>query len=584
MRGSRTRAVTFPKTHSGARGSRARAAAPRRTAWWSSSPRQRRIQHRRHPSTTLDSPLVTVGVAQSQGRPFGGDGRPRVRSAEFHREVADTIIHVWRQRQRSYGYDVDPEPEPYTQPGDGRRVTVEEPGILSWAPSADGPQPAFSTVAEMTEGIGRVYDALRPTGRSYNVASSAPTATGDAAPDVTDTVPSDGAVAVSSDGVSRTERSALWVVAVGDLGGVARHVLDAVRAGIPGWRVIVLCPEGPLAERLRAQGTAVLTVPISPADSLVCGLSAVRHAVRTLRPTIVHSHLAYSDFLVAGAAVSMPPSMTPKFVTTEHGIAGNDLVYHGTRWRSRVMEFAHAARLRRFDALIAVAEATLQAVRDKWHPPRTLRTVVIPNGVDPIANVPVIPPGRFHVVSLSRLAPEKGLDDLLEAFALVHSACPSAHATLAGEGPLRAELSRRVADPGLQKVVPMPGYVDADSLLRQDDILTQLSTWENCSYTLLDGLAAALSEAIPSCVSENAASQLKAYCCPPTQLRTSLRISLHSSRRQHARTRQVRSSPYRIPPITNMPYVHHTLATPGGRLPSHSSESVQPGQRPKPHK
>ena len=40
------------------------------------------------------------------------------------------------------------------------------------------------------------------------------------------------------------DRIALWCVPVADLGGVARHVLDAARVGIPGWRLVVLCPEG----------------------------------------------------------------------------------------------------------------------------------------------------------------------------------------------------------------------------------------------------------------------------------------------------------------------------------------------------
>ena len=40
------------------------------------------------------------------------------------------------------------------------------------------------------------------------------------------------------------DRIALWCVPVADLGGVARHALDAARAGNPGWRLVVLCPEG----------------------------------------------------------------------------------------------------------------------------------------------------------------------------------------------------------------------------------------------------------------------------------------------------------------------------------------------------
>ena len=38
--------------------------------------------------------------------------------------------------------------------------------------------------------------------------------------------------------------TALWVVPVSDLAGVARHVLDVARSGIPGWRLVVPGPAG----------------------------------------------------------------------------------------------------------------------------------------------------------------------------------------------------------------------------------------------------------------------------------------------------------------------------------------------------
>ena len=47
-----------------------------------------------------------------------------------------------------------------------------------------------------------------------------------------------------------TARTALWVVPVSDLAGVARHVLDVAGAGLPGWRLTVLAPPGPLPDRL----------------------------------------------------------------------------------------------------------------------------------------------------------------------------------------------------------------------------------------------------------------------------------------------------------------------------------------------
>ena len=60
-----------------------------------------------------------------------------------------------------------------------------------------------------------------------------------------------------------TPPTALWVIPVSDLAGVARHALDVARAGIPGWRVVFLTPPGDLPRELRAVGAAVGRNPIS---------------------------------------------------------------------------------------------------------------------------------------------------------------------------------------------------------------------------------------------------------------------------------------------------------------------------------
>ena len=44
--------------------------------------------------------------------------------------------------------------------------------------------------------------------------------------------------------------TALWVVPVPEFGGVARHVVDMARAGLPGFNLVVLAPEGKLTSRL----------------------------------------------------------------------------------------------------------------------------------------------------------------------------------------------------------------------------------------------------------------------------------------------------------------------------------------------
>ena len=147
--------------------------------------------------------------------------------------------------------------------------------------------------------------------------------------------------------------SALWVVPVSDLAGVARHVVDVVRAGIPGWRVVVLTPPGPLPQRLRELDAHVVEAAFGPGHGLRASVATLRDVVRRERPAVVHSHLAHAD-IVAALAVGRGP----RLVTTEHGIARDDVVYHRSSTRRRVMAAAHTARLRRFHAAIAVSRAT----------------------------------------------------------------------------------------------------------------------------------------------------------------------------------------------------------------------------------
>ncbi|HXH77218.1 glycosyltransferase [Nocardioides sp.] len=277
--------------------------------------------------------------------------------------------------------------------------------------------------------------------------------------------------------------TALWAIPVSDLAGVARHALDVARVGIPGWRLVFLTPPGALPRELKAAGAAVLEAPFGPGHGLHASVSSLRHAVAKLQPTVVHTHLSYAD-IVAALAVGHGP----RLITTEHGIAQDDVVYHGSAVKARVMSVAHTARLRRFDAAIAVSDATAKAMNQKWHPRRAV--TVIHNGLDP-EGAPTRPPG-LRVLSLARLAPEKRLDRLVDGFAELASSQVAATLTLAGTGPLEGDLRRQVNRIGLEARVRFPGFVDPDAAMSEHDVLAMLSVWENCSYALLDAAAAGL--------------------------------------------------------------------------------------------
>ncbi|RYB94632.1 glycosyltransferase [Nocardioides oleivorans] len=277
-----------------------------------------------------------------------------------------------------------------------------------------------------------------------------------------------------------TPPTALWAVPVSNIAGVARHVLDVAANGIPGWRLAFLTPPGDLPARLRELGAVVHEAPFGPDHGLASSVKSVREVVRRERPAVVHTHLAYAD-IVASLAVGRGPAL----VTTEHGIARDDVVYHRSGAKTRVMAAAHTARLLRFDAAVAVSRATADAMVEKWHPRKPI--TVIHNGVDVVPGAS--PTTGLRILSLARLSPEKRLPALVDGFAELRHTHPEARLTLAGAGEEEAALRAQVARLGLGDVVELPGFVDPEPAMASHDVLAMMSVWENCSYALLDAAA-----------------------------------------------------------------------------------------------
>ena len=279
---------------------------------------------------------------------------------------------------------------------------------------------------------------------------------------------------------------ALWALPVANLAGVARHTLDALASGIPGWRVVVLCPPGPLVKRLQEAGVPVVVAAFGPEAGIAASVRTLRHTCTTLRPAVVHTHLAYAD--IVAALAPLPGDPGPGRVSTEHGIAADDLVYQGSRWRSQVMRRSHQARLHRADRLIAVSRATADAMRANWGTDAPI--TIIPNGFDPPARSERAATDAPRVLSLSRLAPEKRIEELLRAFALLLREHPGAHLTVAGDGGLDKPLRTLAHRLDIAERVDFSGFVDPTAALASCDVVAQLSVWENCSYTLLDAVGA----------------------------------------------------------------------------------------------
>jgi glycosyltransferase involved in cell wall biosynthesis len=106
--------------------------------------------------------------------------------------------------------------------------------------------------------------------------------------------------------------------------------------------------------------------------------------------------------------------------------------------------------------------------------------------------------GGRRFLAVGRLAPQKNFTLLLDAFARL--ATPEDRLVIAGEGPCRAALERRIARLGLSAQVGMPGHVsDVAQLYRSSDALVLSSDYEGVPGVVVEALAAGLPIAATSC-------------------------------------------------------------------------------------
>ena len=155
--------------------------------------------------------------------------------------------------------------------------------------------------------------------------------------------------------------------------------------------------------------------------------------------------------------------------------------------------------LRRYvDRFVALSEEIEQSLREIGIP--SGRIVRIPNGVDAEHFRPAEPgqraalraelklAGRHVALFVGRLAPQKGLEPLLDAWQAVRTTLPDALLVLVGKGPLREALRSR-AGPGVR----FAGLIrDPLSYLQAADCFVLPSRSEGMPSALLEAMATGL--------------------------------------------------------------------------------------------
>jgi len=206
---------------------------------------------------------------------------------------------------------------------------------------------------------------------------------------------------------------------------------------------------------------------------------------------VLHVQLPHSPIL-AGRLVRRAPAGVA-VVGTFHIFPETRLVAAGTR----ALGLVERGTLRRFDEVVAVSAPAAAFARRAFGV--DAKNVGVPIDLDRF----VAPPAHGHrdgplrVVFLGRLVARKGPRELVDAAAYVADHRLTARdwtLTLAGTGPLRDELRRRIEDAHLEGRVDLPGFVAEDAkaaLLGGADLVVLPSTGgESFGVSVIEAMAA----------------------------------------------------------------------------------------------
>jgi glycosyltransferase involved in cell wall biosynthesis len=153
-----------------------------------------------------------------------------------------------------------------------------------------------------------------------------------------------------------------------------------------------------------------------------------------------------------------------------------------------------ARRCKEANAFVAISVAIRKELAEAGYDME--RIVDLPNGV-PVPDWIWSPRANFaahpRAVFVGRLAPEKGLLALVDAWPLVRRWYPDARLTLVGDGPERPKLEARVAELGLGGFIALPGpSQNPAAALVASDLFVLPSREEGMSIALLEAMAAAI--------------------------------------------------------------------------------------------
>ena len=278
-------------------------------------------------------------------------------------------------------------------------------------------------------------------------------------------------------------------------GGVRAHLADCARLlAADGHDVIVEAPAAVL-DGLDIEPARAEPLEIGPRPSLNDTLAVARLRRLGRRADVLHAHGLRAGALAALALGRRRRGRT-RLVVTLHNLTV------GGRLTTLVGDRLERLIARRADLVLAVSPDLAERAQDLGTPHVELAIIPAvppqqpaePGASDAAAAEDAWPRSGARLLTVARLAPQKGLPLLLEAAAILSREVDAGRLAaftwaLAGDGPGREQAAERIAAEQLP-VTLLGRRSDAPALMEVADIVVQTSLWEGQPLTIQEALRA----------------------------------------------------------------------------------------------
>ena len=278
-------------------------------------------------------------------------------------------------------------------------------------------------------------------------------------------------------------------------GGVRAHLADCARLlAADGHDVIVEAPAAVL-DGLDIEPARAEPLEIGPRPSLNDTLAVARLRRLGRRADVLHAHGLRAGALAALALGRRRRGRT-RLVVTLHNLTV------GGRLTTLVGDRLERLIARRADLVLAVSPDLAERAQDLGTPHVELAIIPAvppqqpaePGASDAAAAEDAWPRSGARLLTVARLAPQKGLPLLLEAAAILSREVDAGRLTaftwaLAGDGPGREQAAERIAAEQLP-VILLGRRSDAPALMEVADVVVQTSLWEGQPLTIQEALRA----------------------------------------------------------------------------------------------